>query len=159
MEFAGRYFIPASQTVVWSALNDPNILRMTIPGCERMEKIDATHFHGTAKWKIGPVKIAATARINLQDVEPPRRLTLKVAGEGGVAGFAKGEADVALIPENGGTQIVYAVRANIGGKLMKLGQRLIHGTAQQVADGFFSRFAAAIRSIPIENGDEIGGVA
>lgn len=146
MEFKGSYLIPASPQRVWNALNDPQILRQCVPGCERMDKTDATHFSAAAVLKIGPVKATFNANIALDNLDPPRRCTLKGEGQGGVAGFARGEAEVVLTPEDGGTTLAYTAQAQIGGKLAQIGQRLIDGAAKQIADDFFVRFAAAVAS-------------
>jgi uncharacterized protein len=148
MEFKGRYLIPASPEKVWSSLNDPQILRQCIPGCERMDKTDETHFSAAAVLKIGPVKATFNANIALENLDPPRRCTLKGEGQGGVAGFARGEAEVVLTPQTGGTELSYTAQANIGGKLAQIGQRLIDGAAKQIADDFFVRFTAAVANAP-----------
>jgi len=148
MEFKGRYLIPASPEKVWAALNDPQVLRLCVPGCERMDKTDETHFSAAAVLKIGPVKATFNANIALENLDPPRRCTLKGEGQGGVAGFARGEAEVVLTPQDGGTELSYAAQANIGGKLAQIGQRLIDGAAKQIADDFFVRFAAAVANVP-----------
>ena len=148
MEFKGRYLIPAPPQIVWNALNDPQILRQCIPGCERMEKTDEAHFSAAAVLKIGPVKATFNANIALDDLDPPRRCTLKGEGQGGVAGFARGEAEIVLTPDAGGTELSYAANAAIGGKLAQIGQRLIDGAAKQIADDFFARFAAAVAAVP-----------
>ena len=148
MEFKGRYLIPASPQKVWNSLNDPQILRQCVPGCERMDKTDDTHFSAAAVLKIGPVKATFNANIALDNLDPPHRCTLKGEGQGGVAGFARGEAEVVLTPEGDGTVLSYTAQAQIGGKLAQIGQRLIDGAAKQVADDFFVRFAAAVASAP-----------
>jgi uncharacterized protein len=148
MEFKGRYLIPAPPQKVWTALNDPQILRLCIPGCERMEKTDDTHFSAAAVLKIGPVKATFNANIALADLDPPKRCTIKGEGQGGVAGFARGDAEIVLTPEAGGTELSYAASAAIGGKLAQIGQRLIDGAAKQIADDFFARFAAAVAATP-----------
>lgn len=157
MEFKGRYLIPASADAVWAALNDPDILQRCIPGCDRMEKTDPTHFSASATLKIGPVKAAFRANIALANLEPPRRCTLKGEGQGGVAGFARGEAEVELTPDPGGTVLTYSAQAMIGGKLAQIGQRLIDGAAKQIADDFFARFASAVGSskLPSAQGDPV----
>ena len=144
MDFTGRYLIPATPDIVWAALNDAGILQSCIPGCERMEKTDPAHFQATATLKIGPVKATFKGNIALENPDPPRTLTLKGEGQGGVAGFAKGEAQIVLTPEGNGTVLAYTAKANIGGKLAQIGQRLIDGAAKQIADDFFARFSAAI---------------
>lgn len=148
MEFKGRYLIPASPQKVWNSLNDPQILRQCVPGCERMDKTDDTHFSAAAVLKIGPVKATFNANIALDNLDPPHRCTLKGEGQGGVAGFARGEAEVVLTPEGDGTVLSYTAQAQIGGKLAQIGQRLIDGAAKQVADDFFVRFAAAVAGAP-----------
>jgi carbon monoxide dehydrogenase subunit G len=148
MEFKGRYLIPASAEKVWIALNDPEVLRKCVPGCERLEKTDPTHFTAAAVLKIGPVKAAFSANLELSNLDPPRRCTLKGEGQGGVAGFARGEAEVVLTPQQEGTELSYTAQAAIGGKLAQIGQRLIDGAAKQIADDFFSRFAAAVAAQP-----------
>jgi carbon monoxide dehydrogenase subunit G len=148
MEFKGRYLIPAPAEKVWAALNNPDVLRQCIPGCDRMEKTDPTHFSASATLKIGPVKANFRANIALEDLDPPRHCRLKGEGQGGVAGFARGEAEVDLTPGEGGTTLSYAAQANIGGKLAQIGQRLIDGAAKQIADDFFVRFREAIAALP-----------
>ena len=144
MDFSGRYLIPASPAIVWAALNDAEILKSCIPGCEKMTKTDDTHFDAVATLKIGPVKATFKGNGALENLDPPHRATLKGEGQGGVAGFAKGEAEIVLTPEGDGTVLTYTAKANIGGKLAQIGQRLIDGAAKQIADDFFGRFAGAI---------------
>jgi carbon monoxide dehydrogenase subunit G len=144
MEFKGRYHIAAPPQLVWVALNDPEVLKLCIPGCEQVEKSDDTHFGAVATLKVGPVKATFKAKIELADLDPPNRCTLKGEGQGGVAGFARGEAVVELAPDGNGTLLSYAATANIGGKLAQIGQRLIDGAAKQIADDFFNRFSATV---------------
>jgi carbon monoxide dehydrogenase subunit G len=150
MEFTGRYLVPASVDATWAALNNPEILKACIPGCEQMTRTDPTHFDATAALKIGPVKATFRAKVELADLDPPHRCILKGEGQGGVAGFARGEADVVLTPDAGGTILTYNAKAAIGGKLAQIGQRLIDGAAKQIADDFFTRFSAAVAAIPSE---------
>ena len=144
MEFAGRYLIPASPEAVWAALNDADILKACISGCDRMEKTDPTHYQAAVTLKIGPMKATFKGNVALEDLQPPHRATLKGEGQGGVAGFAKGEAQIELTPEADGTTLTYTAKATIGGKLAQIGQRLIDGAAKQIADDFFTRFSAAV---------------
>jgi carbon monoxide dehydrogenase subunit G len=144
MEFSGRYTIPASPELVWAALNDPEILRSCIPGCETLVKSGNSDFDGAARIKIGPVSATFRGKVSLTELNPPHRLVLKGEGQGGVAGFAKGEAEVLLTPLEGATQLAYTAKANVGGKLAQIGQRLIDGAAKQIADDFFKRFSAAL---------------
>lgn len=146
MEFRGRYPIPAPPQLVWDCLNDPNILKASIPGCEKLERSNATHLAAAATLKIGPVKATFQADIEQSDLDPPRRCVLKGEGRGGVAGFARGEAEVLLAADDGGTVLSYVAKASIGGKLAQVGQRLIDGVAKQIADDFFSRFASIVAS-------------
>lgn len=144
MDFSGRYLVPASPAIVWAALNDAEILKSCIPGCERMTKTDDTHFEAAVTLKIGPVKATFKGKVALENLEPPNRCTLKGEGQGGVAGFAKGEAQIELTPEGDGTTLSYTAKASVGGKLAQIGQRLIDGAAKQIADDFFARFSNAI---------------
>jgi len=144
MEFTGRYVIPASPDAVWIALNDPEVLKDCIAGCERMTKTDDTHFEATVTLKIGPMKATFKGKVAIENPNPPHRLTLSGEGQGGVAGFAKGGAEITLTAVEGGTILAYTAKANIGGKLAQIGQRLLDGTAKQIADDFFTRFADAV---------------
>jgi uncharacterized protein len=148
MEFTGQYLIPASPQTVWAAINDAEILKACIPGCEQMEKTDPTHFIAATTLKIGPVKATFKGRVELSEMDPPRRCVLKGEGQGGVAGFARGEAEVLLTPQEGGTALSYTAKATVGGKLAQIGQRLIDGAAKQIADNFFARFAATLSAKP-----------
>ncbi len=144
MTMTGEYQIPAPQQTVWEKLNDPAVLKACIPGCEELEKTSDTEFHATATIKIGPVKARFKGRVTLSDIDAPNGYKISGQGEGGVAGFAKGGADVKLAPKDGGTLLSYAVEAQIGGKLAQLGQRLINGAAKKVADDFFAAFVAQV---------------
>ncbi|HEX3652594.1 MAG TPA: carbon monoxide dehydrogenase subunit G [Rhizomicrobium sp.] len=147
MQFTGRYVIPASPGAVWDALNNPDVLKASIPGCETLEKVDATHFNGAVKIKIGPVNATFKGRVELTEQEPPRRCVLKGEGQGGVAGFAKGQAEILLLPEDRGTALSYTAKATVGGRLAQVGQRLIDGAARQIADDFFSRFCSEVTTM------------
>jgi len=144
MQFTGRYMIPAPADVVWAAINDPEILKACIPGCETLVKSPVGEFEGAARIKVGPVSATFRGKVAVVDPEPPKHLVLKGEGQGGVAGFARGEADVTLTPVDGGTELNYIAKANVGGKLAQIGQRLIDGAAKQIADDFFKRFTAAV---------------
>lgn len=144
MDFHGRYVIPAPVEDVWAALNDPEILKACIPGCEQLDKTSPTDFAAVATLKIGPLKASFKGKVTLTDLEPPFRCKLTGEGQGGVAGFAKGGADVELAPEGSGTVLTYNARASVGGKLAQIGQRLIDGAAKQIADDFFGRFTHAL---------------
>jgi hypothetical protein len=148
MEFAGRYLIPAAPDFVWAALNDADVLKACVPGCERLARVDAHRFDAVASLRIGPVKATFKANIEQSDLDPPHRCVLKGEGRGGIAGFARGEAEVLLAPEAEGTVLSYTAKATLGGKLAQIGQRLIDGAARQIADDFFARFAAQVAVLP-----------
>ena len=144
MTMTGEIQLPASRETVWQKLNDPEVLKATIPGCESLEKTSDTGFHAVAVTKIGPVKARWKGKVTLTDLDPPNGYKIVGEGEGGVAGFAKGAADVKLSDKDGGTLLTYNVEAQIGGKLAQLGQRLINGAAKKMADEFFQKFAGAV---------------
>src|SRR6201985_3419081 len=140
----GEVQLPASREVVWAKLNDPEVLKACIPGCEELEKTDEHGFRAVAKMKVGPVKARFKGKVHLSDIDPPNGYKISGEGEGGVAGFAKGGAVVKLTEQDGGTLLSYDVESQIGGKLAQLGQRLVQGTAKKLADDFFNKFAAAV---------------
>jgi carbon monoxide dehydrogenase subunit G len=142
MELKGEYRIPAPRERVWAMLNDPNVLRECIPGCESLEGSAAEGFAARVTTKVGPVKATFNGQVTLSNVKPPESYTISGEGKGGVAGFAKGSADVHLAKDGAGTVLTYAVNAQVGGKLAQLGARLIDSTAKKIADQFFSSFAA-----------------
>lgn len=150
MEMRGEYRIPASRERVWAALNDPEILKASIPGCQSLEQFSPTEMTARVIAKIGPVKANFVGRVTLSDLEPPFRYTISGEGQGGVAGFAKGGADVSLAEQGGETVLTYAARAQIGGKLAQLGARLIDSTAKSMADQFFARFSELAAGRPAE---------
>lgn len=146
MTMNGSFDLPASREVVWRKLNDPEVLRACIPGCQSLERSGDNGFLAVAKIKVGPVSATFKGKVNLSDLDPPNGYKINGEGEGGIAGFAKGGASVQLaeIPE--GTRLDYAVEANIGGKIAQLGARLINGVAKKMADQFFDKFAQAVKS-------------
>ena len=129
---------------MWEAINDPQILERCIPGCQSMAKTDDTHFEAAVKLRIGPVSATFKGKVALEDLDPPHRCVLTGEGQGGVAGFAKGSAEVLLAPEGTGTALAYTAKASVGGKLAQIGQRLVDGAARQIADDFFANFAEAV---------------
>ena len=144
MTMNGEVQLPAPRQVVWAKLNDPDVLKASIPGCEELEKTDEHSFRVVAKMKVGPVSARFKGKVTLSDIDPPNGYKISVEGEGGVAGFAKGGATVGLADKDGGTLLSYNVEAQIGGKLAQLGQRLINGAAKKLADEFFANFAKAV---------------
>ncbi len=146
MTMTGEVQLPAARETVWAKLNDPEILKICIPGCEQLDKLSDTEFAAVATNKIGPVKARFKGKITLSDLDPPNGYKISGQGDGGVAGFAKGGAVVTLAPKDGGTLLSYTVEAQIGGKLAQIGQRLINGAAKKLADDFFTKFAAAVNA-------------
>lgn len=140
MEITGEQLIPRPQQPTWDAICDPAVLQVCIPGCESMEKISASEFHLTMGAKVGPVSARFKARITLANVDAPHAYTLIFEGQGGVAGFAKGQADVKLIPSGDATRLEYVAKATVGGKIAQVGSRLIDGVAKKLAENFFSAF-------------------
>ncbi len=146
MTMTGEVQLPAARETVWAKLNDPEILKICIPGCEQLDKLSDIEFAAVATNKIGPVKARFKGKITLSDLDPPNGYKISGQGDGGVAGFAKGGATVTLAPKDGGTLLSYTVEAQIGGKLAQIGQRLINGAAKKLADDFFAKFAAAVNA-------------
>jgi uncharacterized protein len=144
MNMAGEVQLPAPREVVWAKLNDPAVLKACIPGCESLEVTGDNEFQAVAVNKIGPVKAKFKGKVRLTDLDPPNGYKISGEGDGGVAGFAKGGATVALTEKDGGTLLSYNVDAQIGGKLAQLGQRLVNGAAKKMADDFFVKFAANV---------------
>jgi carbon monoxide dehydrogenase subunit G len=144
MDMTGERRIHAPRQVVWKALNDPEVLRVTIPGCESLEKQSDTAMKATASVKIGPISARFTGNVQLSDMDPPNGYTISGEGQGGVAGFAKGGAKVNLADDDGITVLHYEVHAQVGGKIAQLGARLVDATAKQLADQFFDRFSAQV---------------
>jgi uncharacterized protein len=147
MTMTGEVKLAAPRPVVWAKLNDPDVLKQCIPGCEKLNKNSDTEFQAVATIKIGPVKARFKGRVHLSDLDPPNGYRISGEGDGGVAGFAKGAAAVKLADEaggTGGTLLSYEVESQIGGKLAQLGQRLVQGTARKLVDDFFAKFAAVV---------------
>jgi carbon monoxide dehydrogenase subunit G len=142
MTMNGEAVLPADRNKVWAALNDPEVLKACIPGCQELEKVSDTEFQATVRAAVGPVKATFKGRVQLLDLDPPNGYRIAGEGQGGVAGFAKGGANVRLEDaDGGGTRMTYDVEAQIGGKLAQLGGRLINGVAKKYADEFFANFA------------------
>jgi len=144
MEMSGEFRIPAPKERVWAALNDPEILQRSVPGCQSITKLSDTEMEGAVTASVGPVKATFKGSVVLSDVNPPDSYTLTGQGKGGPAGFAKGVAKVALTEEGGFTVLRYTVQASVGGKLAQIGQRLIDGTAKKLSEEFFGNFSAIL---------------
>src|SRR6202163_2219897 len=141
MEMTGSRTVPADIETTWRALNDPQVLKACIAGCESVERVSDNEYRLTMTARVGPVSARFTGRIVLADIVAPTSYTLSFEGQGGAAGFAKGEDRVALADNNPGTRIDYQAKAQVGGKLAQIGSRLVDGAAAKVADDFFARFA------------------
>ena len=154
MELHATRTIAADRMTVWQALNDPEVLKACIPGCEELTGSPEEGFQALVKQKVGPVKATFRGEVTLSDVVPGTSYTISGEGKGGVAGFAKGAAQVALSDaEGGGTALHYDVDAKVGGKLAQLGSRLVDSFAQKMADQFFERFQARLEGRDAPEGD------
>lgn len=149
MDMTGEFRIPAPRDAVWRALNDPEVLKQCIPGCETVEKTSETEFVAKVTAAVGPVKAKFGGKVTLSDIDPPNGYTISGEGQGGAAGFAKGGAKVKLVEDAGETVLSYQVSAQVGGKLAQVGSRLIDGVSKKMAEEFFNRFAAqVVASLP-----------
>ena len=144
LEMTGEYILPLTRDAVWSALNDPEFLQRCIPGCESFEKLSETEFAAIVRLAVGPVKARFKGKVRLQDLNPPQSYTIVGEGQGGIAGFAKGNAAVMLTDIAEGTNLSYRAQAQIGGKIAQLGQRLLAGTVKKIADLFFANCVGAL---------------
>ena len=136
----GEQLVPASQQDTWTALNDPEVLKACVPGCESITLVNPNEYQVLMVAKVGPVSAKFRGRLSLSDIKPPHSYSLAFEGQGGPAGFAKGGAQVKLLPEKEQTRLVYDVKANVGGKLAQIGSRLVDAAAKKVADEFFANF-------------------
>ena len=149
MTMKGEVARPADRETVWAKLNDPEVLKACIPGCQSLDKSGDTAFSAVVKLKVGPVGATFKGSVELTDLDPPNGYRIQGQGEGGVAGFAKGGATVKLLPPAEGETgciLSYDVEANVGGKIAQLGARLIDGVAKKTADQFFANFAEAVKA-------------
>jgi carbon monoxide dehydrogenase subunit G len=147
MDMTGERRIAAPRRIVWDALNDPEVLKDSIPGCQSLEKLSDTQMKAVAAVKIGPISARFTGNVLLTDIDPPNGYAIGGEGQGGVAGFAKGGAKVRLEDDGPATTLRYEVHAQVGGKIAQLGARLIDATAKQMADQFFDRFSARVQAL------------
>ena len=141
MEMQGSVVIPAPRQTVWDALNDPEGLRQSIPGCQSITQVSPTEIDASVRAKVGPVSATFNGKVTLSDLDPPNGYTISGEGKGGAAGFAKGGAKVTLTDEAEGTRLSYDVSATVGGKLAQIGSRLIDQTSKKLADEFFTNFS------------------
>ena len=144
MDMTGEYRIPAPREQVWAALNDPETLKASLPGCQSLEKVSDQEFAATVVAKVGPVQAKFNGNVTLSNLNPPESYTISGEGKGGAVGFAKGGADVRLLDEGEITVLTYTAKADVGGKLAQLGSRLIDGTAKKMADEFFNNFSKQV---------------
>jgi len=140
MEITGEQLIPVPQAEVWRGLNDPEVLKACIAGCEAIERVSDTEYRVVMVASVGPVKAKFNGKLVLSDLKPPISYSLSFEGSGGAAGFGKGSAQVSLKAEGAGTRLTYSAKASVGGKLAQVGSRLIDGVARKMADDFFTAF-------------------
>jgi carbon monoxide dehydrogenase subunit G len=151
MEMSGEERIPASQDDTWAALNDPEILKACVPGCEVIERQAENEYQVLMVVRIGPVSAKFKGKLALSDLRPLHSYAIAFEGQGGAAGFGKGSAQVQLAPDGEGTKLSYQVKANVGGKLAQIGSRLVDAAARKVATDFFAAFnekVAALHGAP-----------
>jgi len=146
MELKGERLIPASVEATWAALNDPEVLKGCIAGCETMERTGEDAYQAVVAVKVGPVSARFKGNLKMTNVQAPTRYTINFDGQGGVAGFGKGSADVSLAPEGDKTRLSYSAQAQVGGKMAQIGSRLIDAAAGKITDDFFTAFEAALQA-------------
>ena len=147
MEMSGEHLIKANKQEVWDSLNDPEILKKAIPGCESIEKTSENELVATVKAKVGPVSAKFNGKVTLSNINPPNSYTISGEGQGGPAGFGKGSADVSLEEAGENSTILkFSATAQVGGKLAQIGTRLIDGAAKKIAGQFFENFANILQS-------------
>ncbi|ENN86326.1 hypothetical protein RHSP_20642 [Rhizobium freirei PRF 81] len=146
MDMTGEERIAAPRDAVWAALNDPEILKRCIPGCQSLERLSPTELTATVKLKIGPVSASFNGEVKLSNINAPESYTISGEGKGGIAGFAKGGADVVLKEDGSETILQYEAKAQVGGKIAQLGSRLVDSSAKKLAQQFFADFTSAINN-------------
>ncbi|MBO6948883.1 MAG: carbon monoxide dehydrogenase subunit G [Rhodospirillales bacterium] len=154
MKLSDEKRLDAPREEVWRGLNDPEILKQSIPGCESLEQISDTEFEAEVRAKVGPVKAKFKGSVKLTDLNPPESYRISGEGKGGAAGFAKGGAVVTLTEDGDGTILKYDVDADVGGKLAQIGGRLLEGTSKKLAGEFFDNFETALKG---EGGADASG--
>jgi uncharacterized protein len=153
MKLSGNRQLNAPQAEVWAKLNDTDVLARCIPGCEKLERVGENELKALVGLKIGPMNTKFTGDVTLSDMQPPNSYRISGTGKGGPAGMASGGANVKLEAKDGGTLLTYDVDANVSGKIAQLGQRLIDATAAQLAEKFFTNFAAEVEPAAVDLGD------
>jgi len=156
MELTGERRIEAPRETVWRALNDPEVLKASIPGCQELERTADNAFAATVQAKVGPVKASFTGAVELSDIVAPESYRISGEGAGGAAGFARGGASVRPAEEDGATVLTYEVDGQVGGKLGQIGSRLVQGAARKLAGQFFDRFAEALQPQGQDSAEEPG---
>lgn len=156
MEMQGTRQLPVSREQAWDALNNPEVLKRCIPGCDKFELVGEHRYAVGVAIKIGPVSAKFSGTVTLQDIDPPNGYALVFDAQGGVAGFGKGESNVSLMPNDQGCELRYTVQSRIGGKLAQLGQRLVDGAAKSLAEDFFKRFEATFDAPAVTDADLAG---
>ena len=146
MDMQGNRLLAVSQQQAWNSLNDPEMLKSCIPGCEKFELVSENEYAVTVAVKIGPVSAKFNGKVKLADIQAPSSYSLQFEAQGGVAGFGQGESKVELMPREGGCELKYTVHSKVGGKIAQLGQRLIDGVAKSLAEDFFKRFEEALQA-------------
>ncbi|HEX9184667.1 MAG TPA: carbon monoxide dehydrogenase subunit G [Burkholderiales bacterium] len=157
MEMSGEERIPASQDDTWAALNDPEILKACVPGCESIDLLAQNEYQVLMVARVGPVSAKFKGKLALSDLMPPHSYAIAFEGQGGAAGFGKGSAQVQLAPDGDGTKLSYQVKASVGGKLAQIGSRLVDAAARKIATDFFAAFnekVAALHGAPAEVHEE-----
>ena len=153
MDLTGEYRIPAARQDVWEALNDPEVLKQCIDGCQELSKDSDTQFSAKVTAKVGPVKAKFSGKVTLSDLDSPNGYKISGEGQGGVAGFAKGGATVKLTEDGADTVLSYSANAEVGGKLASVGSRLVEGVAKKQADDFFGKFSEIVGGDKGEDSD------
>jgi uncharacterized protein len=146
MDMQGNRQLAITQQQAWDALNDPEVLKACIPGCDKVEPTGDNQYAIGMAVKIGPVSAKFAGKITLADIVAPESYSINFEGQGGAAGFGKGNSAVKLVPNAGGCELQYTVHASVGGKIAQLGQRLIDGVAKSMAEDFFKRFDDAMQA-------------
>jgi len=159
MEMQGSRELAVTQQQAWNSLNDPEVLKACIPGCETLAQTEDGGFTATMTLRIGPVSAKFKGKLTLSDVQAPQRYTLHFDGQGGMAGFGKGSAQVELAPAEGGTKLSYSAKAQVGGKLAQVGSRLVDAAAGKITNDFFAAFNARVQADALAAGETLAAAS